>query len=421
MLLKQLQSLFGGLYPFSKKLSCKDIGIHYKLRQMKIHFNPTAFAALLLSTLLISCSNDKTVEAVTDISNDKTSHSWFYFAGNTFIQADKIQNVPTSLRKPWTQAVRISDMSSSATSEPDDSVPAAYAVVNRLGILKISGENAVLYPDESIFESRCAGNLVFFDGTPIYSVYKNSFFNDNSSDKNIHIHPFLVQFSLPQSVSIPIINAENLGLTGDSEVTAFVWDGQYWTCSVKHSGAEKIEFSYLSFQPKEPMSSITPASAKSNILIRKADAESFRLAKKNFDFAEAPERLQKLLLSLPAGMNFTVKCRNAGGHSPRTFLHRGENIDGAPPVSAEALLSSSWAAAVFSDGSVFIQGALDEKPLLNRGKVIALKLPKLPSGFSYGTFAISGSYFYAAWEESEFYEVGKSGFICVNLDKILSY
>ena len=387
---------------------------------MKTYLNPAVFAALVLSIPFISCSNDKAAPVVTDISDDKSAHTWFYFAGNDFIQTDRIQNVPPSLRKPWTQAVRISDMSSSMPAEQDDSIPAAYAVVNRLGILKISGENVMLYPDESIFESRCAGNLVFFDGTPIYSVYKNSFFKDAPSDRNMRIHPFLVQFSVPQSVSIPIINTDNLGLTGDSEVTAFVWDGQYWTCSVKHNGAEKVEFDYLTFQPKEPLPSITPASAKSSIFIRKSDAESFRLAKKNFDFNEAPERLKKLLISLPSGMNFTVRCRNAGGHSPRTFLHQGEHIDGAP-VSAESVLGSSWTAAVFSDGSVFIQGALDETPILNRGKVIALKLPKLPSGFSYGTFALSGAYFYAAWEESEFYEVGRSGFIRVNLDKILSY
>ena len=85
--------------------------------------------------------------------------------------------------------------------------------------------------------------------------------------------------------------------------------------------------------------------------------------------------------------------------------------------ASSAVLRGALGAALL--GPVGLLAGLSAKN--KNSKVIALKLPKLPSGFSYGTFAISGSYFYAAWEESEFYEVGKSGFICVNLDKILSY
>ena len=388
--------------------------------QMKTLLQSVCLSAALLSTTILSCSNDKAGEMPDSIPVNKLSHSWFYFTEHGFFEAARLQDVPRAVKKPWTLAVRISDMSSARPETNDTASPNAYAVVNRLGILKIADGKPVLYPDESIFDGRSAGNLVFFHKTPLYSVYKNAFFNDTAAHRTPVMHPFLIQFSVPQSVSIPIVNADNLGLDDGAEVTAFVWDGQQWTCSVKRSGAEKIEFSYLTFQTDEELTVVTPASAEKNIRIKETDAAHFRLAKRYYNFSDAPERLKTLLSYLPKTMSIQVTCRNAGGHSPRTFVRNAGGTVGFHPVYAEAIISSSWAAAVFSDGSVFIQGALDGRPLIKRGKVTALKLPKLPAGFQYGTFALSGAYFYAAWEQTAFYETAQSGFIRVNLDTVLA-
>ncbi|MGP1458264.1 MAG: hypothetical protein ACTTKL_03010 [Treponema sp.] len=387
---------------------------------MKTLLQSVRLSALLLSIPILSCSNDKAGEMPAAIPVNKSSHSWFYFTEHGFSEVRRLQDVPRAVSKPWTQAVRISDMSCASPQTNDTASPNAYAVVNRLGILKIADGKPALYPDESIFDGRSAGNLVFFHKTPLYSVYKNAFFNDTAVNRTSVMHPFLIQFSVPQSVSIPVVNADNLGLEDGEEVTAFVWDGQHWTCSVKRSGTEKIEFSYVTFQMEEELTAITPASAEKNLLIKETDVESFRRAKRNFDFADAPERLKTLFAHLPKSMSFEVKCRNAGGHSPVTFVRSAGGAGGAHPVYAEAILSPAWAAAVFSDGSVFIQGAPDGRPLIKRGKVTALKLPKLPAGFQYGAFALSGAHFYAAWEQTSFYETAQSGFIRVNLDTVLA-
>ena len=53
------------------------------------------------------------------------------------------------------------------------------------------------------------------------------------------------------------------------------------------------------------------------------------------------------------------------------------------------------------------------------GMPVAIRLPKLPVGFVYSDFVISGSTLYVAWEESSFYETGRAGFLQVNLDRTL--
>ena len=71
------------------------------------------------------------------------------------------------------------------------------------------------------------------------------------------------------------------------------------------------------------------------------------------------------------------------------------------------------------DGTLFIEGALENKHILRNGKPVAIRLPKLAPGFVYTDFVISGNYLYVGWEETDFYKVGKSGFIQVNLEKTL--
>ena len=68
---------------------------------------------------------------------------------------------------------------------------------------------------------------------------------------------------------------------------------------------------------------------------------------------------------------------------------------------------------------MYISGALFDRHILNNGKTCALRLPRLPAGYEYASCTISGTTMYAAWEETAFYKVGRSGFIRVNLDKIL--
>lgn len=374
-------------------------------------------AIIVFSTIFFSCKKDEPKFDGQKISETKAKHSWYYFSDGNLKKAEGISSVPQIPFKPWTEATRISDIS--VQDSKYDSIPKGFAIVNRTGILVFEDDKINLYCDSEIFSNSTQENLVFYDDTPIFSVYRNSFFNRQNFLEN-SMHTFLVQFNTEQNVCYPVLTVENLGLPTTAEITDFIWNGQFWTCSVKDSGngSEKISFSYLTFQPKTELTSISPKTAENSIFITETTEKEFRNAKSPEDFSKTPERIKKLLSSLPKNFSCSIKVKTASGHTPRIFesnRNRAEN----EILEATAILSDTWTACLFTDGTFYLNGALFENRILNHGKNIALKLPKLPSGFYYKEFAISGTNLYASWEENSFYTIARSGFICVDLNEIL--
>jgi hypothetical protein len=377
------------------------------------------FAAFLPVLILFSCSRTKPLNeessAVLPAVND---HTWYSFSNGSFTETSAPQDAPLQPERPWTEAVRIS--SASCAAGDGSQTPAAYALVNRTGILVFNGDKMQLYKDAELFGSRSADNLVFQKDTPLFSLYKSSFFNTTmkGSTQNDSLHPFLVQFDLSSHIAYPVISCANIGLGAESEITDYVWDGSTFICSVKTETAEKVNFTYISVQPEIPLLSLSPSNASGRLLISQTDRESFRSQKTPKPFTSAPDRLRKLLSVLPDDTAFYVTCRTAGGHTPRQYFRQKQGDD-STPLNAQALIADTYACALFSDGTMYINGALFDRHILNGGKTCALRLPRLPTGYEYSEFTISGTTMYTAWEETSFYKVGRSGFISVNLDKIL--
>lgn len=375
---------------------------------------------LLLSLFIIfnSCKkDDKNAQNMPQPIEVKSNHTWFYFYGATLKQTDKLQNVPAQPIIPWTEAVRISSANNAADSAD---ITKAFAVVNRLGILCFEKENVSLGTDINIFNDRTAGNLVFLNNIPLFSVYKSSFFNDTITDpdykKNQSTHLFLIQFDETTKTSYPLINCNNLTDEPNSEITDFHWDGLNWHCSVKTISDVKNSFSYIKFKPNAPLLNFSPSTTDDKLILEQIDADTFRNSMAFQPYSEAPERIKNLLNGFYQSKSFEIEVKNAGGCSPRKYSNVIQDSDF---LYAKAILSQNWSAALFEDGTLFIEGALPGKHILRNGKPVAIRLPKLPAGFVYSDFAISGTTLYAAWEESHFYKTGRSGFLQVNLDNTL--
>lgn len=383
---------------------------------MKINAKKIA-AVIIFSAMIFSCKKNGQKSDEQKISETKAKHTWYYFSDGNLKKAPEISAVPQIPFKPWTEAARISDIS--VQDSKNDSVPKGFAIVNRAGILVFEDEKIDFYTDSEIFSNSTQGNLVFYNDSPVFSVYRNSFFNRQNFSKN-QMHIFLVQFNTEQNVCYPILTVENLGLPFTAEITDFIWDGQFWTCSVKDSGdgSEKINFSYLTFQPKTELTSISPKNAENSIFVTDTTEKEFKNAKSLENFSKAPERIKKLLFSLPKNFSYSVKVKTASGHTPRIF-ENNRNAAETSVLEGSAILSDTWAACLFTDGTFYLNGALFENRILNHGKNVALKLPKLPSGFFYKEFALSGTHLYASWEENSFYTIARSGFICIDLNEIL--
>lgn len=369
----------------------------------------------------VSCSKkgkQKDAEVETTIKEVSRNHKWYYFEDSQVLPVDKPQNVPLKSFVPWTEAVRISSSNNSISPENT-----AYALVNRAGVLCFNGNSFLLQKDITLFEDRTAENLVFFNDTPLFSVYKSSFFNNSISDpayrEDSSQHFFLVQYDVNTGVSYPIINCGNITKLADTEVVDYSWDGKNWLCCLKTVNENRVGFSYVKWTPTAPLLSLTPSTASENIVLADSNEEAFRKTKKPLDSSrEAPERIKKLFSGFAADVPFTIEVKTAGGYSSREYYNSASGSD-KKELKASAIISESWSAALFEDGTLYIEGALPGKHILRAGKPVAIRLPKLPPQFVYSDFVISGTTLYAAWEETDFFKTNRSGFLMLDLDSTL--
>ncbi len=390
---------------------------------MKIFKLALIIAISFIPLLFCSCKKKQPqapVQNAISVEITKSNHSWFYFSNNNIHSIEKPQNAPLQVPKPWTEAIRISSANNEGASAISNT--RAFAIVNRLGIISFDNENIELSRDSNLFTDRTAGNLVFLNNTPVFSVYKSAFFNDTILDPNYKkdstAHLFLLQFDSTAKISYPIINCNNLTDKINSEVTDFYWNGIDWCCSIKTISDSKNEFSYIKFKPLIPLLALSPSTAEDKISVEECDVDFFRSCKLHNNYSDAPDRIKKLLAGFDYRLPFIIEVKTSGGTSPRVFENNIANST-EKELNAKAILTATWSAALFEDGTLFIEGALPEKHILRSGKPVAIKLPKLPAGFVYSDFVISGTTLYAAWEETSFYKTGRAGFLQVNLERTL--
>ncbi|MGN0739305.1 MAG: hypothetical protein ACI4LX_03950 [Treponema sp.] len=397
---------------------------------MKKKFLFRLFIINSIIAVFSSCSKKAELNKADNSEPQKliTTHSWYCLKSDGFEEIDLPGNAPLVIKKPWTESLRISGMGQTAFVNSESKVnspnPKVYALVNHLGIIEFDGDKKSVFADKMIFKNITAEGIVFMNDNPVFSLYKNNFFNTSSTEHNAGGFPILAQFDTDSKIFFPILNSMSLNLPPTSQVSDFFWDGTYWFYCIKNSLENKTEFSYLKWKPSLPLLSIVPpnseVSSEKKISLQNSSEDEFRKCKKINSFAHAPERVKKLLACLPKDFNFSIECKTAGGPSSRFYENKTDK-NGVTEKGAEGKiqLADTWVAAVFKDGTMYFSGALYNKHILNNSKTIALRLPKLPENFVYSDFGISGSFLYAAWEEVSFYETGRAGFLSVDLEKVL--
>lgn len=380
-------------------------------------------AAVFLALTVFSCSkkSEQESELPPVIEVKKSNHTWYAFNAGKILEIEKPQAAPYMPPKPYTEAVRISAASSAGTENVKANFlnrpEKGYAVVNQTGLLCFEDEHFSLITDSSLFSARTAGNLVFYEKSPVFSLYKNSFFNSNL--KNNENTPFLVQLNPETEIFYQILNVENLSEDAGDQVTDFLWDGNCCSLVLKRTdSSERVYFKYLTFQPKIPLISINPQTAEESILVSKNSISEFQKAKSQKPFSKAPEIIHELLKSVPRNIDFELSLYKAGGHSPEKFI--SDRNKAQFPLAVQAITSDFWSAALFPDGTMYLKGSLNNGRQINKGNTCGIKLPKLPAGYNYSNFAISDNTLYAGWEESSFVETGRAGFLKVKLANALS-
>lgn len=380
------------------------------------------FFTLFIFVLFTFACNLKTSSKISDVTVEtqmpeikpipKKSHKWYYFTYDGFKQVSVPQKSPQVLLKPWTEAIRISSAITIGTE--------GFLTVNKLGLLNCEPQNenqAKLSIDNQFFANLTVDNMTSIDGFPVFHVYKNPEFNSiNNTNSN---HPFLVQFHPESSVFMPLLFTEDLNYATEVEVSDVIYNNSEWTVTLKSQDNSKKEFEYLKFSSYESLITTEPNKRRDIITTTQISEGEYRLKLLPKSFSQSPQKVKSLLSRLPENFEYFIEIAEPNLGINSSYVKKStKSTENSIPMEAQVLLNDTFSLAVFSDGTSFFEGAIQDKYVINNGNPVAFRLPKLPMGFSYSTIVVEKNILYVAWEEKVFYEVGRTGFLTVDLEQV---
>lgn len=363
------------------------------------------YAAVLFFLILsfFGCKKQNEIIEITDIKSPEIikTHKWYYFSQNGFSQVDNIKSIPRVLEKPWTESVRISK----ALTFND----IVYFAVNRKGLLICQNDEITFSNDDNLFTDNTMGTFLVYNELPILHVYKNSLFNNTKTQNN----SVLIQYNPETDLFYPLLQKKDLSLENTEEVVSASFIDNSFVFSTKNSSFNSSEFKYYSL-PLEEEGYLNLSATDFPAL--EFSASDFRQILEPKSFSVAPNRITKLLKVIPENFAFMLHLQTEDGSVTEYLQQKSTNTD---PQEAYAYLGDTYTAALFPDGTFYFAGALENKHILKNGEPISMRLPKLPKGYKYTSFGISGTKLYCGFEEYNFYKTGISGFLEVNLEETL--
>lgn len=381
--------------------------------------------------MLFSCKkkeaeNDDEPAIMTIRIDASDTHTWYYFVKDGYKEINHPSNAPRAVSKMWTDATRLS------SSAQKNGI--AFFTVNTKGLLIVDSTGQLtLKTDQKLFPEKTSGNLVMAGDNPIFHLYENTVLELEADPESVNTQrladiPFLAMYNTENGTFFPGPDRNSFNFPATSEVTQVYFDGSDLYLSVKNSTEKKNDFSYYKMKMPLQLSDFILSArnrSTSSFNLEEIDEDTFEATLTPQPFENAPERLRNLLDVIPEDFPFSVTLSGTAidNETPRTWINNDSPEalleTGIPTQTANAVLEKDYIMALFPDGTGYFAGSLPGEHILNKGKPFCFILPQLPSGFKYGVFAISGTFMTVAWEENEFYETGRAGFILIDLGKVL--
>lgn len=385
------------------------------------------------SFVSIGCKNDGkggsssdsassvSVRQLPDKSND---HYWYAFKNDSFVPVELPQKAPYQSDSPWTECMRIADSDTGLDGN-------GYFLVNRLGALVFEKKDTpTLIEDKMYLSKSTISNLIFSEGVPYFTLSKNIRFNKSldefseAQDSEFLARPYLMRIDTKSRLLLPCVTYADLMIERGKEISGSYFNGVDWISLIRRIettpfdedfGNSNVE--YKKWRANLSYSALSAAASEGKLFVETVTSDSYSASYRPYSFDTAPDGLRGLLSPLPDSFSFSVVHRNAGGGSPKFFFRLGDggSSDGT------AITGETWNCAVFEDGTTYFAGAIEGRGLVNEGKKVAFRLPKLPKNFLYTNFCVSGDYLVVGWEEcddKEFFKIKRSGFLTVDMAKL---
>lgn len=383
---------------------------------------------LLLTCLIFSCSKSSNKE-ITDEQEEKqktkTEKHIYYFSHSAYEglpsgsvgkqnvktkaitrEVKSFEKVPKTEKLPWPEAIRISGMGF-FNGEP-------FFVINKVGIFSFS---SVFTPPLRTFSSEF---FPLFSALYLYNTdiglllhsYKTNVFNElnNAEDE------------MPSDIELPILNRYNpitqdleavffphhFALPSYSSLTGLTYDDG-WYASFKIDNGTKVEFRYFKFSN---LTDILNATYKpiTEPMFRKAVTPAEEKDKKFVSLNQSFVQLFKKIEE----KNVFIEYFDKNNLSPINVIKdRADGLE-VDEWAGVAFCSAPYSAILLMTGKLYL--SIEEEggmPLIK-----TYVLPRLPKGFLYRYVAVHDGILLASWEEEDFYERGRAGFITIPLSML---
>ena len=377
--------------------------------------------ALPLAAALVfsACTKQKAETALPQVQKNESAVSveaspsshWKYFSvgdnGSVELKnADTVSEIPAAVFKPWTEAVQVADF---GLNNGD-----AVFLINKCGLYPIRylQSNAQLPVGHELFSQATAGDLHMVDGQFFIRIYQNSIFLSRDISENTH---FLLRTDPECKVYTPAADAANLHLPKEAQCKSLERIDDQWYASFKADNGTDISFSYVKcgnfavFMQQDAYKHIEQLSA-----------EEFRAACEPPPYNRMPDMLKELANAIENTRDLYLKVFTEDAVDGTIFFKPARNqtndtMEERVSVTVYAVQYSQRggnrsAAILLPDGTLMLN-------MSGRG-IRKVQLPSLPENFHYTAFFISDTAITAAWEESIFYEVGRTGIFTAELSEL---
>ncbi len=356
-----------------------------------------------------SCTNAKeekiaseTISTAQTEKTDEPAIQWYYFVPSDKFQilpVNSITEVPKTEFKPWTEAETVVNFGLYYENP--------LILINKAGILSTKdfpdAEKLVTIPE---FKDKTIAGFYKTNLGTMIRFYTNTVFSD--------IYDFDTGFCLYRYNSIekkitPVISAEHFNLKKIAQLTNLSFNKK-WYASFKTEINNQIEFNYFEFASFSDILEKNYRTISQQEFIDRTNVKF--LHKKTEKNSPFPEITKKLLECEYDNLNIKIFAEELKDK----LVFFKSDMDSTYKENCKITANT----LEFSNSKDKIKAIL-----FNNGKLLYSKnnqnwkvkeLPALPENFVYTSFVIEKNKILAAWEEQNFFQIGKSGLLKINLN-----
>lgn len=368
-----------------------------------------AAAVMITAALVFSCTQKKIDEVQISETSTAKVHHWLYFQPDgtdsfRLKSAAALSEIPSVPFVPWTEAVRTADFSISGTHP--------IFLINKCGLFARGRiqENIQLPLQHDLFSRTSAGGLYRISGKNFVRVYQHSLFTEDNRQTNEY---FLLQNDGISELHTPVAKNSYLQLASTAQCTALEYAQDQWYLSFKNDTKTDVAFTYLRCKDFSHLFQ-NDAYKYAEVI----SSEEFRDACEPQPYEKMPRILKELADTIDHTAPLYIRIFTQETEHAQVFLKQPfssgtqeEKIMEAKALAYTRDNGTHCAAILLPNGKLYLN--------ISEYGIREVYLPPLPYNFMYSHFFITETEILAAWEETAFYEVGRTGFFTASLSELL--